>query len=210
MEDYKFHSGDIIEMLEKLERSFRDTKADTDAEEVKSVAEFDALIQKETDITKAKNAELDEAKKTKARKIEEIAENSEELTTTAAILLDDQQYLMQLAELCSDKAKTWDQRTQARQDELSALTAAIEIVKTTVAEKTSSSTIRFAQQGVRVRLAEAVARSPDAMEAVEAEAEAAESPVSFVQRSGSSTHAFLSRVSPVASPDGGREAVLDL
>merc|ERR1719183_3390335 len=206
MEDYKFHSGDIIEMLEKLERSFRDTKADTDAEEVKSVAEFDALMQKETDITKAKNAELDEAKKTKARKIEEIAENSEELTTTAAILLDDQQYLMQLSKMCSDKAKTWDQRTQARQDELSALTAAIEIVKTTVAEKTSSSTIRFAQQGVRVKLAEAEARNPDAMEAFEAEAEAAESPVSFLQRKG-----FLSRVTPATqASDGGREVVLSL
>jgi len=211
MEDYKFHSGDIIDTLEKLGKSFRDTKIDVDAEEVKSVAEFDALMQMETDITKAKNAELDEAKKTKARKIEEIAENSEELSTTSAVLLDDQQYLRELAKMCSNKAKTWDQRTQARQDELSALTAAITIVKTTVAEKTSSSTIRFAQQGVRVRLAEASARSPDAMEAIEAEAEAAESPVSFLQRSNSRAGSFLARVSPAtAAADGGREAIMAL
>jgi len=56
MEDYKFHSADIIETLEKLEKSFRDEKANIDAEEVKSVAEFDALMQKETDITKAKKS----------------------------------------------------------------------------------------------------------------------------------------------------------
>merc|ERR1719258_8246 len=65
----------------------------------------------------------------KDQKIAAIESNSEELTTVAATLLDDQQYLKELTEICSAKAKTWDQRSKCRQDELSALTAATAIIK---------------------------------------------------------------------------------
>merc|ERR1719282_1645696 len=44
-----------------------------------------------------------------------------------------------------------------------------------VSEKTSAKTIRFAQQGTSIRLAQAVARDQGSMDALEAEAEAAES-----------------------------------
>merc|ERR1719478_367506 len=107
----------------------------------------------------------------KEQKIADIASNSEELTTVAATLLDDKMYLKELTEICSAKAKTWDQRSKCRADELSALTAATEIIKSKVAEKTSSATIRFVQQGVSVVLANDVAKNDDAMEAIEASAE---------------------------------------
>merc|ERR1719329_228980 len=77
MEDYKFHSSGIIETLEKLLDDFRKTKADVDADEVKRVQEYDALIQKETDLIKAKNLELAEARKTKDQKIEDIGTASQ-------------------------------------------------------------------------------------------------------------------------------------
>merc|ERR1719282_682878 len=44
-----------------------------------------------------------------------------------------------------------------------------------VSEKTSAKTIRFAQQGTSIRLAQAVARDQGSMDALEAEVEAAES-----------------------------------
>merc|ERR1719181_2103282 len=106
------------------------------------------------------NGELTAAQKSKANKQEEIAENSELRSTVSAVLLDDQKYLMELSQMCSDKAKTWDQRTKVRADELSALTEATGIIKSTVAEKTQSSTIRFAQQHATVKLAQAVAVNP--------------------------------------------------
>merc|ERR1719420_2584169 len=163
MQDYDFHSDGIIETLEKLLKDFGNEKAEIDAAEVKSVAEHDAFMQEKTDFVKRKNAEL---------------------TTVAAVLLDDQEYLKELSAMCELKAKTWDQRTQCRQDELSALTAAISIIKGAVSEKTTAATIRFAQQGVSVRLAAAVAGNEGAMEAVEAEAEAAddEEPLAFLQK----------------------------
>merc|ERR1719433_2270502 len=175
------------------------------------------LVQEKTDLLKTKNGELEETKKEKADTKELIAENSQELTTVAATLLDDQQYLGKLAEMCSNTAKTWDQRSKVRADELQALVTAITIVKESVGTKTSAKTVRFAQQGVSVRLAEAAAHSPEALEAIEADAEAADeqagTPVTFLQRlmskPGKKQPSFLATKARPAA-DGAGEAVVNL
>merc|ERR1719265_1110059 len=125
---------------------------DVDQDEVHSVAEFDALKQEKLDFIKAKNLELDEARASKEKTTSSISMATEELTTTSADLLDDKQYLKELAELCEARAKTWDARSKVRADELSALTSATTIIKTGVAENTSAKAVRFAQQGVRVKM----------------------------------------------------------
>lgn len=203
MENYKFHSDSVIETLENLQGDFRKEKQELDAAEVKSVAEFDAFMQEHGDIVKAKNLQLEDAKKGRENAISDMAMNSEELTTVSADLLDDKEYLADLAQMCSDKAKTWDQRSKVRQDELSAITAAMTIIEGTVAEKTSAATVRFAQQGVSVRIAERVATSDLAMEAIEAASEDADSepakaPVAFLQR----------LVQRHEAPEDGRQAVI--
>jgi len=147
MEDYKFHSGGIIKTLEKLLGDFRKTKADVDADEVKRVSAFDMFMQEKTDHVKAKTLAMNQDKATRDQKIEDIGSDSQELTTVSAQLLDDMEYLDELNTICSNKAKTWDQRTKLRANELTAITQATGIVKATVAEKTQSSTIRFAQTG---------------------------------------------------------------
>merc|ERR1719195_1566616 len=182
MEDYKFHSDGIIDTLEKLLDQFRDEKTSVDAAEVKAVQEHTLFIQIKTDLIKKLNHELSEAKKEKASTIAAIETNSEELTTVAATLLDDQEYLKELASMCHEKALTWDQRSKLRQNELAMLTEVIGIITSSVTEKTSAATIRFAQQHMSIRLARAVASSERAMEAVEAEAEEAEgTPIGFLQ-----------------------------
>merc|ERR1719515_689812 len=188
MEDYKFHSSGIVETLEKLLNDFRKTKADVDADEVKRVQEYDMFIQDRTDYVKAQTLALNEAKKTRDQKIEDIGTASQELTTVSAQLLDDMEYLDELNTICSEKAKTWDQRTKLRANELTAITQATGIVKSTVMEKTQSSTIRFAQTGTVLHLADAVASSDSAMEAIEAEAEVSESSPSFLQRQSVQKH----------------------
>merc|ERR1719487_1046847 len=57
MEDYKFHSGSIIEALEKLLGEFRAKKAEVDAEEVERVQTYNVFMQDKTDFVKAKNLE---------------------------------------------------------------------------------------------------------------------------------------------------------
>merc|ERR1719181_2310555 len=207
MEDYKFHSSGIIDTLEKLLNDFRKTKADVDADEVKRVQEYNMFIQDRTDLVKAKTAEMEEAKKTREQKIEDIGTASQELTTVSAQLLDDMEYLDELNTICSQKAKTWDQRTKLRANELTAITQATGIVKATVAEKTQSSTIRFAQTGAVLHLADAVVSSDSALEAIEAEAEQTQgnegSAVGFLQTRSIQKH------TPSAA-DGARQLIVAL
>mmetsp|Transcript_33302 Transcript_33302/g.75392 ORF Transcript_33302/g.75392 Transcript_33302/m.75392 type:complete len:761 (+) Transcript_33302:87-2369(+) len=213
-EDYKFHSANIISTLETLKKDFWDEKNTVDADEVKSVAAFDTFMQEKSNLVKAKNRELDEAQEEKSRLMDEISMANQQLTTVAATLLDDQEYLKKLSSMCSDKAKTWDQRTKVRQEELFTLTQAIGIIKGAVTEKTTAATIRFAQQGMSLRLARAVASDATAMEAVEAEAEAADEAPAFLQ-SGSRrlrSAVLLQRRVAAAAPDDavGRKKVADL
>jgi hypothetical protein len=204
MENYKFKSDGIIGTLEELQNDFRKTKNEVDEDEAQSVHEYDMLMQEKTDLVKRHNQDLDEARKEKAKTTEEVGAASEELSTTRAQLLDDKQYLSELSEMCVNTAKTWDVRSKVRADELSALTAATTIVKETVAEKTSKATVRLTQMGVRVNMVKQMVQDPEAMESIEAEAEAAEKPVAFLQK-------FLqkSKVSP-HSLDSAREYVINM
>jgi len=188
MEDYKFHSSGIIDMLEKLLGDFRKEKQNVDAEEVSRVSKHTIFIQDRTDHVKAKNLAMEQAKQARDEKIEDIGTASQELTTVSAQLLDDMEYLDELNTICSDKAKTWDQRTKLRSNELTAITQATGIVKATVSEKTQASTIRFAQTGTVVHLAEAVVGSESAMEAIEAEAEDNDEAPGFLQRRSITKH----------------------
>jgi len=209
-EDYKFRSDSIIETLEKLLTDFRDKKVEVDNDEVTAVDEHNTFLQAQNDLIKQKTVQLDGANEEKAEKTQEIATKSQDLTTVAATLLDDQEYLRDLSKMCSDKAATWDQRSGVRADELSALVAALGILKGAVSQKTSGSTIRFAQRAVRVHVAKAVARNEAAMEALEAVAEAAEAgetpaaPLAFLQRSD------RSRSSSKGPAADGRQAVITL
>merc|ERR1719507_1105105 len=182
MEDYKFHSDDIIATLEKLLDEFRAEKNEVDEEEVKAVQKHTLFVQIKTDLIKKLNHELAQTKQEKAQTIASIETNSEELTTVVATLRDDQEYLKALAKMCYEKALTWDQRSKLRASELQMLTEVIGIITSSVTEKTSAATIRFAQQGTSFRLARSVASNEQAMEAVEAEAEQTEgTPVGFLQ-----------------------------
>merc|ERR1719413_166000 len=91
------------------------------------------------------NLDLDAAKAKRADTIAKIKTDSEELSTVAAKLLDDQQYLEALAQMCKDKKKTWDQRTSTRADELYTITQVIGIIKGAVSNKTRAETVRFNQ-----------------------------------------------------------------
>jgi len=206
MEDYKFHSSSIIDTLEKLAGDFRKEKDSIDADEVKRVSKHDMFTQSKTDFVKAQTLSMEEAKSDRDGKIEDIGTASQELTTVSAQLLDDMEYLDELNTICSEKAKTWDQRTKLRANELTAITQATGIVKATVAEKTQSSTLRLAQTKSVIHLADAVASSDKAMEAIEAEAEISEESdeaLGFLQKRSVQKH------EPV-SQDGARQLILSL
>merc|ERR1719473_658091 len=139
-------------------------------------------MQGKTSAKKDAEGDLDKAKKAKGATISEIESKMGELTTVSATLLDDQEYLKELAKTCQSQAVTWDQRSNMRAEELSALTEAISIIKGTVSAKTTEKTIRFVQQHVSLGEALSVASDDSDMQAIEEEAEEAdEGAVSFVQ-----------------------------
>jgi len=134
----------------------------------------------------------------------------------AATLLDDKEYANKLAKMCKDKALTWDQRSETRQNEIATMNQAISVIKGAVANKTSAATVRFMQQGVSVRVVEAVASDDDYMQTLEAATEEQEGP-SFLQQASSVLASVRKlRGAPSASldasmaNDGGRAVVVDL
>merc|ERR1719243_352399 len=188
MEDFTFHSEEIISMIEGLQSDFKTKLSEVKIEETKAVSDFDLQLQADTDERAAAAKELKDTTELKAEKMEAIAASSKELTETSATLTDDQNYLKDLTEKCNAKSKEWDQRSQMRQDELTALTTALTIVKEGVATKTTEKTVRLVQSQAKVSPHAFVADDSDADDDSEDEED-----LSFVQLS--SPRAKISLVS---------------
>jgi len=207
MEDFTFHSEEIISMIEGLQSDFKTKLSEVKIEETKAVSDFDLQMQADTDELAAASKQLKDTNELKAEKMEAIAASSKELTETSATLTDDQNYLKDLTEKCNAKSKEWDQRSQMRQDELTALTTALTIVKEGVATKTTEKTVRLVQSQAKV--------SPHAFVADDSDADddsVDEEDLSFVQLS--SPRAKLSLVQTGAkkflASDSPRDRVIAL
>merc|ERR1719421_2677887 len=149
--NYDTHSGGIIDTVEDLEETFIEEKGDMKHNEQGAQQEHDKLVlSKELQIgTAEKN--LKKTEETRATTTKEIASTQQDLTTTLAQLHDDQAYLKDLTAKCEDKSKEWDQRSSMRQDELSAITEALAIIKGTVSLKTTEKTVRLVQKEASVK-----------------------------------------------------------
>merc|ERR1719390_143864 len=60
---------------------------------------------------------------------ENIAKATEDMVKEEALLKDDELYMKDLTSKCELKAREWDQRSQMRSEEVTALTAALKIIK---------------------------------------------------------------------------------
>merc|ERR1719375_2155466 len=208
MEDFTFHSEEIISTIEGLQSDFKTKLSEVKIEETKAVSDFDLQLQADTDERAAAAKELKDTTELKATKMEAIAASSKELTETSATLTDDQNYLKDLTEKCNAKSKEWDQRSQMRQDELTALTTALTIVKEGVATKTTEKTVRLVQSKTEVSNRAPVEDSDDADEDVDSE----DSDLSFVQLSSPRSKLSLvqAKATKFLSSDAPRDRVIAL
>merc|ERR1719327_1719420 len=133
--DYDFHSGGIIETLEGLLNTFRERKTTLESDNETAESDYNVAMQAKLDQLKQAQESLENKQKEKTETTEEIATSQADLTETNAMLNDDRVYLKDLTEKCETKAKLWDQRSQMRADELSALTQALSVLESAVAEK---------------------------------------------------------------------------
>merc|ERR1719236_72681 len=144
-DDYAFQGGDILGMIKDLASDFKDTKSDLESDEEEAVSTFNTLIDDKTSEQTTASDTLNKKMKRTAQKTENIAKSSGDLTATKAVLTDDQQYIKDLTAKCELKSDEWDQRSQMRQDELTAISTAITIVSGKVKEKTTDKTVRLMQ-----------------------------------------------------------------
>merc|ERR1719428_2028662 len=199
-------------MIEELVSDFKAKISEVKIDETKKVSAYDLQFQADTDEKAAASKSLKDATELKARKMEAIALDSKDLTVTQAQLSDDQAYLKDLTEKCNLKSKEWDQRSQMRQDELTALTTALTIVKGKVAEKTTDKTVRLVQQVAKVSKHAAPEEDTTPVEEDTDDEDTDDEDLSFVQLS--SPRQKLSLVakssSKFLSSDSPRERVIAL
>mmetsp|Transcript_81594 Transcript_81594/g.128462 ORF Transcript_81594/g.128462 Transcript_81594/m.128462 type:complete len:699 (+) Transcript_81594:69-2165(+) len=127
--EYQYHSNDIISLLESLETDFKDQKTSLDDEyskTKKSCDELKASLKEEMstndDAMKALEKNIDKLGK-------EIASAREDLVESQEGLKDDELYLKDLTSRCEERAHDWDQRSSMRNDEISALSEALKVLK---------------------------------------------------------------------------------
>merc|ERR1719463_836460 len=149
-EDFSFDATEVIKTVKELKPGFEGKATELKMAERKQKFEHDLSLQKLFDEKKSGEKLLADASKIKAEDMKKMAESQQQLTAFAAQMTDDQAYLKELTETCNARSDNWDQRSKMRQDELTALTSALSIVKSRVATKTTEKTVRLAQQATEV------------------------------------------------------------
>jgi chromosome segregation ATPase len=126
--EYKFHSQDIIDLCEKLLGEYKDTKKDLDDEYEKTSKACDEMKKSLRKKMKANKKAMEALDKNIQKLAKEIAEHREDLVLADQQLKDDELYLKDLTARCEARAHDYDQRSAMRNDELSALVQALEVL----------------------------------------------------------------------------------
>jgi len=134
-EEYSFQGDAIIDTCKDLKADFKVSKTNLEDEEHKQKTDFNKLMLKKKHEREDAETSLKDAQEIRGQKNAAIAKNQRDLTTTQAVLTDDQQYIKDLSAKCTDKAELWNQRSTMRADELTAISTALTIITGTVKEK---------------------------------------------------------------------------
>jgi len=143
--DFDSHSDDIIAVLTDLEKEFKAKAAAVDQEEGQNKKDFNEQIKAKTNEKKQAKIDKKTAEGDKAQADENIAKASEDMVKEEALLKDDELYMKDLTTKCELKAREWDQRSQMRSEEVTALTAAIKIIKEGVVDNSAVNKRAFIQ-----------------------------------------------------------------
>jgi len=130
--EYNYHSNDIIALVEGLRVTFKENKEQLDQDEFETNSLFEKKVL-------GLSNEKKFAEKEKAEKEALEQEKSEELGTAQADKVQetkekdaDKAFMQVLTEDCEAKADYWDQRSQTRAAELTAIGQAMETLKSGV------------------------------------------------------------------------------
>merc|ERR1719207_140992 len=125
---YEFQSQGIIDMLQKLLDKFTEERKILEKEGVDSVHAYEMLKQDLENSIEQATADRDRKAEEKAKKLQAKADAEGDLQDTTTTMEDDVKYLTDLTATCEQKANAFAERQTLRQEELEAITKAIEII----------------------------------------------------------------------------------
>lgn len=127
--EYDYHSNDIIELLEQLHKEFTAEKKELDSEHNKAKKAHEALQASLKKKMSTNQDAMDALVKSIAKLSKEIAKHREDLDNSEETLKDDRAYLTDLTGRCEARANDFDQRSSMRNDEVTALSTALKVLK---------------------------------------------------------------------------------
>jgi len=126
---YESSSGGVIDMVEKLGEKFTEERTALETQEANDKFNYDMMMQ-DLNSQISKTTEEREGKiALKAGTEESKASDEGSLSDTKATLAEDEKFLSDLTAECEAKAMEFENNQKVRQEELDAITKAIEIMK---------------------------------------------------------------------------------
>merc|ERR1719428_856931 len=143
--DFAFHGDDIIATLQDLEKEFKAKKAEVDQIEGQNKKDFSEQMKNLQALKKTNEGDQKQAASEQDTADTNIAKATEDMVKEEALLKDDELYLKDLTSKCELKAREWDQRSQMRSEEVTALTAALKVIKEGVSANSAVNKRAFIQ-----------------------------------------------------------------
>jgi hypothetical protein len=125
---YEFQSGSIVSTLKSLNDKFRAKLAETQKEEMNSKHAYDMVIQDLTDTIANAKKDIGEKTKTKAAKLEQQAFDKKQLAQTEVEKAEAEKTLASMDTECSEKKLSYEEKQQLRDEEMEAISKAVEII----------------------------------------------------------------------------------
>jgi len=133
--------AEIFDTLKTLNDGFDDKIKEVKHEEQMNNHEHEMFMDDHNYEKKAVEKDMAEANKQKSAAVEALGKDSKELTEASGTLIDDKAYIQVLTQACNKKAREWDQRSQMRQAEITALGDALNVLKESATEPAAEASL---------------------------------------------------------------------
>eukprot|EP00397_Hematodinium_sp_SG-2012_P017828 GEMP01018242.1.p1 GENE.GEMP01018242.1~~GEMP01018242.1.p1 ORF type:complete len:687 (+),score=221.27 GEMP01018242.1:116-2176(+) len=143
---YEFQSDGIVGLLNRLLTDFKTKVHESEVAEMNGRHSFELASQDLNDAIVQSKAQFGEASKASQRARSNAAQSAKSLSATQAAKVEDVQFLNDLKVECSDKTHSFTEKQQLRQDELDALSKAVEILGQGAVQGAAAKRTFFLQQ----------------------------------------------------------------